>query len=138
MIEPPQSRLARLLAAGVLGIIGLIALPRPEAPPARAESPAKPAIDFNRQIRPILAENCFACHGPDKQKAGLRLDTREGLLGTTGIVFRGSPGASALIGLIRMKGRHRMPPPKSGKKLTPEQVDLLVKWVEAGAPWPEG
>jgi mono/diheme cytochrome c family protein len=118
----------------VLGIVGGITLLRAEAPPARSESPAKPAIDFNRQIRPILAENCFACHGPDKQKAHLRLDTRAGPLGTTGIVFPGTPGASALVGTIR---KNIMPPAKSGKKLTPEQIDLLVKWVEAGAPWPE-
>jgi mono/diheme cytochrome c family protein len=137
MIASPLPHLVRLLAAGVLGIFGGITLLWAETPPGRPKSPTKPAIDFNRQIRPILAKNCFACHGPDKQKAGLRLDTRDGLLGTTGIVFPGSPGASALIGMIRMKGQHRMPPPKSGKKLTPEQIDLLVKWVEAGAPWPK-
>jgi mono/diheme cytochrome c family protein len=106
----------------------------------RAEAPPKPAIDFTRQIRPILAENCFACHGPDekKRRARLRLDTKEGALGHSGLIVPGKADESDLITRVTSKdAAEQMPPPKSGKKLTPAQIDLLRQWVDAGAPWSE-
>jgi hypothetical protein len=103
---------------------------------------AAPAIDFNRHIRPILAENCFACHGFDEKqrKAKLRLDTKEGAFAELRrggfAVVPGKPDESVLVERVTSDNpSHVMPPPKSGKHLTPQQIDLLKRWVEQGAPW---
>ncbi len=99
------------------------------------------AIEFNRDIRPILSDNCFSCHGPDKnsRKAKLRLDTREGAFGLIdGIhpVVAGKPEESEMHRRITTSDpEDHMPPPKSGKQLTPEQIALLTEWIKAGAPW---
>jgi mono/diheme cytochrome c family protein len=107
---------------------------------AASQEKAAP-VDFDRQIRPILSENCFHCHGPDARtrKADLRLDTSEGLYGKrdeTAPVVPGRPGESELIRRVASKDRDEaMPPAKSNRKLTAEQVDLLRRWVAEGAPW---
>jgi mono/diheme cytochrome c family protein len=141
MIAFSPARFGRFLAACVLGSFGALPLLRAEAPaPPRAAAPAKPTIDFTRQIRPILAENCFACHGPDDKarKAKLRLDTKEGALGHSGLITSGKADESDLIARVTSKDPdEHMPPPKSGKKLTAEQIELLRKWIDAGAPWSE-
>lgn len=103
---------------------------------------AEPAtVSFTRDIRPILAENCFQCHGPDqaKRKAGLRLDQRDAALkpaesGERAIV-PGKPDASELLRRVTAKeATERMPPADSRKKnLTDAQVTLLRKWIEQGA-----
>ncbi len=98
-------------------------------------------IEFNRDIRPILSDNCFACHGPDKNKreAELRLDTQAGLLGddgTGGVVLPGRTGGSELFRRITAEDEtERMPPAESGKQLTPRDVALIRKWIEQGAKW---
>jgi hypothetical protein len=111
---------------------------------AAAKSSAKP-IDFNREIRPILSDNCFACHGPDEKgrKARLRFDLKEDAFkpaksGDLAIV-PGAPEKSSLITRITAKDEDdRMPPVKSGKKpLTPAQVDALTRWIKDGATWQE-
>ena len=92
-------------------------------------------IRFNRDIRPIFSENCFACHGPDRnaRQAELRLDRREVAL-ARGALVPGDADASKLAGRIRNENEMlRMPPAYSGKSLTAEQKDLLVKWIEQGA-----
>ncbi|MCA9117822.1 MAG: DUF1549 domain-containing protein, partial [Planctomycetaceae bacterium] len=95
----------------------------------------------NRDIRPILSDACFQCHGPDsvQRKADLRLDTREGLLGDgqgNGTVRNGQPEASELFRRVTAQDADlRMPPPGSGKKLTQKQIDLLERWIREGAPW---
>src|SRR5580693_4868842 len=99
---------------------------------ATQEPPAKQpraAIDFNRQIRPILSENCFTCHGPDEQqrKAKLRLDTRDGLYGrlrgTGHAVIPGKPAESELLArILSADDDERMPPAKTQKRLTPQQI----------------
>ena len=92
-------------------------------------------IQFNRDVRPILAENCFACHGPDKnqRKAKLRLDVREVALEKEAIV-PGKPELSKLIEHIFSTDPDEvMPPPKSAKKLTPKQKELLKEWIAGGA-----
>jgi hypothetical protein len=107
------------------------------APPCRADD----AVDFNRDIRPILTANCFACHGPDaaKRKADLRLDTREGAtadLGDTRAIVPGAPAESEIVRRISTDDpSDRMPPPKSGKRLSAEQVRLLERWILEGAPY---
>jgi hypothetical protein len=98
-------------------------------------------IDFNRDIRPILSNNCFQCHGPDenKRKADLRLDTAAGPFADRGgyaAVVRHKPGASELIKRIGSQERDKvMPPPKTGKKLSAREIDLLTRWVQQGAPY---
>src|SRR5258706_1757535 len=88
-------------------------------------------VQFNRDIRPILSENCYACHGPDKnqRKAKLRLDVREIALEREAIV-PGKPDQSAMIQHISSTDPEEiMPPPKTGKKLSAPQVELLTKWI---------
>jgi hypothetical protein len=95
---------------------------------------------FDRDIRPILSENCFACHGPGKQEAGLRLDsaadaTRQLESGARAIV-PGDPKASELaVRLAATDADVVMPPPHTNKTLTPKEKDLLARWISAGAPY---
>lgn len=111
---------------------------------ATAQSPSGTPIDFSRQIRPILSDNCFACHGPDagQRKARLRLDTREGALaklrGGSHAIVPGQPAQSALIERITAHDdTERMPPPKTNKRLTSAQVELLRQWIAQGARYTE-
>jgi hypothetical protein len=99
---------------------------------AQAESPA---LDFNRDIRPILAENCFYCHGQDanKRQADLRLDIRDVAIDAGAIVPK-DPLASELIARINATNlRELMPPPKSNRRLSPEQKKRLERWIGEGA-----
>ncbi|MBI1840381.1 MAG: PSD1 domain-containing protein [Verrucomicrobia bacterium] len=100
------------------------------------------AIDFNRDIRPILAENCFACHGPDKnkRKGGLRLDLQEDatrkLESGHRAVVPGDPRTSRLLDVVSLvDSDDRMPPAKTGKTLNKSQIALLRDWISQGAPW---
>jgi hypothetical protein len=125
-------------------LCGLCALCGESSSAAAPVEPAGPAVDFNRQVRPILSENCFACHGPDAsaRKAGLRLDLREGAFGKgrsgKRTIVPGKPGESEMVArILAEEETERMPPVKSGKKLTREQADVLRRWIEQGAPWSE-
>src|SRR5262245_22982216 len=92
---------------------------------------------FETKVRPILADHCFPCHGPKKQQAGIRLDSRGALLigGEHGpIVVPGNPGKSTLVGAVRYTGAIKMPPKG---KLPPRVIEDLTVWVAMGAPWPE-
>jgi hypothetical protein len=108
---------------------------------ARAEPAPAGEVGFNRDVRPILSENCFACHGPDHQqrKADLRLDTKEGLSAKLddGLpVVPGKPAESLLLQRVtHASAKKLMPPPKTGKTLTAAQVDTLKRWIEQGAKW---
>jgi mono/diheme cytochrome c family protein len=102
-----------------------------------AASRAAAPVDFNRDVRPVLAEHCFACHGSDAsaRKARLRLDRRDDAV-RTGAIVPGKPDDSGIIQRICSDDpEESMPPPKSNKKLTPEQKDRLRRWVVAGAPY---
>jgi mono/diheme cytochrome c family protein len=98
-------------------------------------------IEFNRDIRPILSDHCFACHGPDAnhREADLRVDTQEGLFGndgSSGPVVAGDPDHSPLWNrVISEDPDEQMPPSKFGKPLNAEQVALLKRWIEQGAAW---
>jgi hypothetical protein len=98
-------------------------------------------IDFTQDVRPILAENCFACHGPDEgaREARLRLDTKEGLeerLGSYHLLLAGNPEESELyLRLTEQDVDYRMPPRESGKELDETQIDVLRRWIEEGAEW---
>lgn len=101
-------------------------------------------IDFNREIRPILSENCFRCHGPDpdarkggsREKGKLRLDTSDGAqmdLGGYAAIVPGKPNESELIYLVSTDiEEDRMPPKKEGKPLSAEQIALLGQWISEG------
>lgn len=98
-------------------------------------------IDFNRDIRPILSENCFRCHGPDSstREADLRLDQEEAALADRGgyaAIMPGDPDASEFLRRINSTDEgEQMPPPDSGKKLKPAQIELLTRWIKDGAKW---
>ena len=98
------------------------------------------AVDFNREVRPILSDRCFACHGPDaaKREAGLRLDTFEGATATLKsgdrAVVPGKPAESALISRIHTTDPDDlMPPAKLNRPLNDGQRRILERWVESGA-----
>ena len=98
-------------------------------------------IEFNRDVRPILSDRCFACHGPDKNKreAETRLDTLEGLHGVADKarpVVPGDPNTSEMIRRIESsENDERMPPPEFGKDLSEYDKALLRRWIEQGATW---
>jgi len=104
-----------------------------------AAAPPPPAkVDFNRQIRPILSDRCFTCHGPDEagRKAGLRLDTRAGAFERKGVIVPGDAGASRLLKRIAVANpASRMPP--TGPALTAAQQELIQRWIAEGANWTE-
>jgi len=104
-----------------------------------ATASAATKLDFNRDIRPILSDNCFACHGLDakKRKADLRLDVPEAAFKAIEGVFPikpGSPEKSSVIQRILTKDEDEvMPPPESNKHITPAQVEILQRWIKEGA-----
>ncbi|MFM8273216.1 MAG: DUF1549 domain-containing protein, partial [Gemmata sp.] len=104
---------------------------------ARAADPAG-LEHFERHVRPVLVEKCLACHGPDKPKGGLRLDTREGALkgGHSGAaVVPGKPKEGLLLAALSHLDRDLKMPPAG--KLPERETAALAKWIELGAPWPE-
>ena len=102
---------------------------------------AAPEVDFARDIRPILSDKCFYCHGPDPnhREADLRLDVEEDIkadLGGYAAVVPEQPNESALIERISSDDPDMlMPPVDSGKSLTAEEIEKLRKWIAQGAPW---
>jgi hypothetical protein len=104
-----------------------------------AQAGQEKTVDFSRDILPILAENCFACHGPDAKarKAELRLDVKEiALRKDEPVIVPGKAADSEVVARITSADRDEvMPPPKSGKKLAPHQIVLLKKWIDQGAHW---
>jgi len=132
------------VAIGAFVLLVQVSAPLNTLQAAPPTTRTQPAIDFNRQILPILSDNCFACHGPDasQRKAKLRLDTKNGSRaelrdGGFAIV----PGKSAESALVQRitdpEPAKRMPPPKTDKHLTPQQIEVLRQWIDQGAPWVE-
>lgn len=113
----------------------LLVFARSEVP--NSEIPANSrTVDFNRDIRPILSDNCFTCHGPDDKMrmAGLRFDTREGPFASEGVIVPGNAAASRLIARITAEDREvRMPPVTSERTLDARQIELLRRWIDEGA-----
>jgi hypothetical protein len=97
-------------------------------------------LDFNRDVRPILSDRCFSCHGPDAEdrQAGLRLDVRDAAIaelesGATAVV-PDDPGKSEIIARITSTDPDVvMPPPRLGKPITPEEAGILKRWIAEGA-----
>jgi hypothetical protein len=120
----------------LVGLWTLLATP-PAAPAADPQPTAEARDFFEKSVRPLLAAHCFECHGPKKQRAGLRLDSRAALLagGDTGpAVVPGDPDKSLLIKAVHYQAEPKMPPKAP---LSPAQVAVLNSWVRQGAPWPE-
>jgi mono/diheme cytochrome c family protein len=150
---PPSFLLVSLAALGQAALPPSDAPSPPERAPAAATlssvlvalqpAPASeaPRVEFNREIRPILADNCYACHGPDRnqRKAELRLDMQEDLarvVGNIEAVRAGRLEESELLRRVLSEDpQQRMPPPESQKQLTPAQIELLRRWIEQGAAW---
>jgi len=131
---PPRTR--RLaLAAGAAGLLGAWANGPDDDPPA--------AVDYRRDVRPILSDNCYACHGPDaaQRQAGLRLDVRDSALARTKSgavpVVPGAPAESELWYRVNAAPDERMPPPDSRKELSAGEIEVLRAWIEEGAAWGE-
>jgi len=120
------------VAAAVLCLPALAAWQMPSKP---TEKP----VDFDRDVRPILSDNCFACHGPeeDGRQGNLRLDTKDGVFADRGayqIIVPGKSAGSRLYQRISATQR-RMPPASSGRTLTPKQIELIREWIDQGAKW---
>lgn len=95
----------------------------------------RPRLEYNRDIRPILAGNCFACHGPDTaaRKGELRLDRREAAI-ESGAIIPKDPESSELVARINARDPHEMmPPPSTAKTLTPLERETLRRWIAEGA-----
>jgi mono/diheme cytochrome c family protein len=132
-----QILLRSLMVFSVLAVATVYA-----AAPAPTPAPTAKPLSFNRDIRPILSNHCFQCHGPDEKvrKGGLRLDTEDGafadLDGHKAIV-RGKPAESEVM--RRISGGAEpgkvMPPKKTGKVLTKSEIDTLQRWIAQGAPY---
>ena len=99
------------------------------------------AINYNRDIRPILSDTCYKCHGPDEaeRQADLRLDVEGDAIAERdggAAIVRGDSGKSVLFERIASDDPDlRMPPPDSGRSLTPRQIELIKGWIDQGAPW---
>jgi uncharacterized membrane protein len=109
----------------------------------KGEYPGLPAVvDFNFDVKPILVQKCYLCHGPDpsSRKGGLRLDTEAGatqlLKSGNAAINRDHPDISALISRIEHKDPDMvMPPPDSKMLLTEKEIAILSKWIKQGAEW---
>jgi hypothetical protein len=128
-----SSRIVTLLALASSSLLGL-----------SVAVAADRTVDFNREVLPILSDNCFACHGPDEEErmARLRLDRHEDVIAMNRFgeqpVVPGDPDASLVIERIMATSpRDIMPPPSTGKVLTAEQIETLRRWVKEGAHWEE-
>ncbi|MBL8855722.1 MAG: DUF1553 domain-containing protein [Planctomycetaceae bacterium] len=130
-------RSALLVFATMFFLVGEISVGRASADEPRAE------LDFNRDIRPILSNHCFRCHGPDEAERagggaqGLRLDTPDGLredLGGHFAVVPGQPDSSELLARVSSDDDSLvMPPPEVGVRLTPAEIARLRQWIAEGA-----
>ncbi|WP_439620263.1 PSD1 and planctomycete cytochrome C domain-containing protein [Gemmata sp.] len=121
----------------------LLALATAAAPAAAgaAEPPAKATPEqvefFEKKVRPVLADNCYSCHGPKKQNGGLRLDTAAGLKAGAddgAVIVPGDPVKSRLLKSVRYENDFKMPPKK---QLPAEAIAVLAEWVKGGAVAPE-
>ena len=100
--------------------------------------PAYTAVDFGREVRPILSDNCFTCHGPDstKRMAKLRLDISDGGIFANSVVVPSNSAGSRLYQRISNPDTaKRMPPVYSGRTLMPQQIAIVKRWIDEGAKW---
>ncbi len=117
----PSTRVALIVLAGL----------------AHRPSFAADKVDFNRDVRPILADHCFACHGPDKnqRKGDLRLDVRDVAVKSGAIVPGKAEDSELVARIFAHDDDELMPPRKMNKPLSVAQRDVLKRWIAAGAPY---
>jgi mono/diheme cytochrome c family protein len=133
-------RLKVFLSLFVIGLLTLCLFPKVPTAAQQVEPAPKP-VDFDREIRPILSDNCFACHGPDEgqRQVGLRLDTKEGAFADRGgyqVIVPGKASESRLFQRVSAKDEAlRMPPPGFERNLTAKQIELIRRWIDQGAKW---
>ena len=120
-----------------VSVVAAAQTPAAQRATAAAATPAQAVDVFETKIRPLLAANCFACHG-ESAMAGLRVDSRDGLLrgGETGpAIVPGKPDESTLIKAVQhAEGFPEMP--RGRAKLQQADIDALAEWIRAGAVWP--
>jgi hypothetical protein len=110
---------------------------------ALSPAPSAPigSISFQRDIQSLFESRCYECHGAQKQKSGVRLDRKSGVFGLADSgkppVIPGKSSESVLIQRVASQDSEEVMPPK-GDKLTPQQIDLLKRWIDQGAVWPDG
>jgi mono/diheme cytochrome c family protein len=137
----PRKNWYRLSSAAVLACAAVAVCVAALQEPSRAAESSGAKLQFNRDIRPILAQNCFKCHGPDEneREADFRLDTQAGLFGDTSdgkAIVAGKPESSVLVRRITSKDADvRMPPADSGKKLTDDEIARIERWIHEGGEW---
>ena len=96
-------------------------------------------VDFKKSIQPILEKRCIECHGPEKQKADLRLDSKgEAIKSDTTVIVPGKPDESDMFKRVSLPADHDDIMPPKGDPLTKEQVESIKQWIAEGAKWPEG
>lgn len=101
----------------------------------------KEELELNMQVKTILAHNCYKCHGPEKIKGELRLDSKKMLFkgGEDGpVIVAGNPLKSDLFRRISLPSNHKDLMPSKGKKLSENNIATIKLWIQKGAPWPEG
>jgi hypothetical protein len=134
----PKFRMPKWSIVGFLGSVGMVglagAIPQTQQLP---EATPDQAVFFEAKVRPVLAENCYPCHGATSQNGELRLDTAAGILkgGSSGEkIITSDPTQSILVKAVHQSGSLKMPP---GKKLKDEEIAGLEAWIKMGAPWPK-
>jgi mono/diheme cytochrome c family protein len=130
MPAPPLPRCRFALPLALVLALGPLA--RADGPPVRPAPAGK--VDFNRDVRPVLSDHCFACHGPDakKRKGGLRLDVENASAAAAVAPGPGGKDGELVGRLLTDDASKRMPPAKFKKPLTPQQIDLLRRWAAQG------
>jgi mono/diheme cytochrome c family protein len=138
MSEPSEigdggGRMVRILLVGIVAAA---------TGPLAAVLASPPTVDFRRQVRPILSDACYDCHGPDARarKARLRLDIPDGGVfedrGGGPIVAPGKPGDSEPVRRITAtEAGERMPPPGHNRQLTAAEIEVVSRWIAEGARW---
>jgi Protein of unknown function (DUF1549)/Protein of unknown function (DUF1553)/Planctomycete cytochrome C len=134
-----NSGISRLFAAAILaGCTSTTSIKAAEA--RNLPSPVNRKVDFNKDIQPLLSKNCYECHGPEKQKGGLRLDQKDAALkgGDTGpILMAGKSAESLLIQVVTGTKEDIARMPKKKEPLSDDQIGILRAWIEQGADWPD-
>ena len=135
-----------IVLSAATAVVAFVGLGQPEPVRAAADDAAGVKF-FEEKVRPILAQNCVGCHGAEKPKGGLRMDTSAFLIQggkeeekVIKVVEPGDPAKSMIIEAVEYKNEDiQMPPPKKNvsKKLTDEQIQVLKDWVKMGVPYGE-
>ena len=139
----PRAGVALAAAAVAVSTVWWLAARPAQAKPATAKAPAATgAVDYARDIQPLFAKHCYECHGPAKHKGGLRLDSRTHAFQAADSgekpIVPGDAADSHVLKLVRGDDPDMVMPPEGKTRLSPQEIDLLTRWINAGATWPDG